>query len=178
MNKIFFLTVALSLLVSVSTTVNIYPPWAFTDAQIKEIKKMIKGTGKQVNGKCEKGFHKMSTWSQDQWGFSSGCVRNDANCGNFDYIKGNCKLCKWSTNMTKDPVYGDWCHVTWYAWLYFYLALFLGIALLVMTAIACKTYFAQKKAYKKLEDSHVEMVSQDSYSEEDSHVRYNNPYHH
>jgi hypothetical protein len=177
MNKIFFLTVALSLVVSVSTS--IYPPWAFTDPQIKAIKKFIKGTGKEVDGKCQRGFHKMSTWSQDQWGFSSGCVRNDANCGNFDWLKGNCKLCKWSTNMTKDAIFGDWCHVTWYAWLYFYLALFFGIALLVMTIIACKMCFTKKRAYNKMnDDSHVELASQDSHSEDDSHVRYNNPYHH
>ena len=181
MNKIFFLTVAFSLLVTVSTT--IYPPWAFTDPQIKDIKKLIKGTQEPVNKLCKVGWHLMSTWSLDQWGFSSGCVRNDANCGNFDLLTGNCKLCKWSTNVTKDAVYGDWCHVTWYAWLYFYLGLFFGIALLVMTIVACKSCCTQNRAYKKMkdveiEDCHVEMVSQGSYSEEDSYVHYSNPYHH
>jgi hypothetical protein len=180
MNKIFFLTVAFSLLVTVCQA---YPPWNLTPPEIANIKKLMKGTHKPVDGKCQVGWHKMSTWSLDQWGFSSGCVRNDANCANFDVLTGHCKLCKWATKLKKDAIFGDWCSVTWYAWLFFYMLLFFGIGLLVMTIVACKSCCTQNRAYKKMkdveiEDCHVEMVSQGSYSEEDSYVHYSNPYHH
>merc|ERR1712085_88543 len=125
----------------------------------------------------------MGTWSPDQWGFSSGCVRNDANCSNF--ISGSCKSCKWGHGKNVDGTFGDWCYVTWYAWLLFYFFLFFGIGLLICTILACKTCCAQNRKYKKMtnveaEDCHVELAehhSEEEQSYSDDHVRYSDPYH-
>jgi hypothetical protein len=185
MNKIFSLTLALTLLLSVSS----YPDWGMTPAQEEEVKKMMTVVQKESTAKtCLKGWHKMSTWSLDQWGFDSGCVRNDANCANFDMLNGHCKKCHVFTKMasTADSPTGTWCYVTWYAWLFFYGMLFFGIAILICTMIACKQCCAQNKKWKKaknveLEDCHVEMVYQVDRSHDDSsddHVRYSNPYQH
>ena len=176
MNKISFLTVALLLLVSVSAT---YPPWTFTKTQEKAIKKLMKRTQDPVNKLCMVGWHKMSTWSLDQWGFSSGCVRNDTNCGNFDLLTGHCKKCKWSNELKKDATYGDWCYVTWYAWLYFYMLLFFGIALLVLTILAIKSCCTKKRSYNQMQDGDGhELVNQHSYEEEHGYGHNQNPYHH
>jgi hypothetical protein len=182
MNKISFLTVALLLLVSVSCA---YPPWGYTPAQIATIKGLMKRVQEPVNKLCKLGWHLQSSMSLSQWGFDSGCVRNDANCGNFDLLKGHCKACKWGSDLMEDATYGNWCSVTWYAWLLFYMALFFGIALLVMAVLAIMSCLRGNKGYKKMDDTqsperHVEMVSEDScsYEEENSHVNYNNPYHH
>ena len=186
MNKIFSLTVALTLLVSISC----YPPWSMTTTQQDAVKKMMKVVQKESVAKtCLQGWHKMSTWSLDQWGFDSGCVRNDANCANFDMLNGHCKKCHYFHKLSAaaSSTTGTWCYVTWYAWLFFYAMLFFGIGLLICTMVACKMCCAQNKKYKKmtnvqLEDCHVEMVSQSSCSlddySEDSHVRYSNPYQH
>merc|ERR1712166_27210 len=183
MNKIFFLTVVLTLSLSVSC---VYPPWKFTSAQEKAIKKLMKTSQDAVGGKCQVGWHKMSTWSLKQWGFSDGCVRNDANCQNFDMLSGHCKKCTYWSNSQADTTFGNWCGVTWYAWLFFYMWLLFEILVLVLVVLACKMCCSQNRKYKKqtnvsAEEVHVEMVSQSECSyEEDSHSReyYSNPYQH